>query len=220
MPVRKAVDTTEHGARLARLLHVEPPDLRLAQGRFAKPFAGAFELRQGADSDLAQARNQRHENRRGSDRVAECAVPIVNIDLSPAGDGIEGKIGQVGRQQVDQETYVETAWLGPFETSQFALAFQHRQVETAGVTDQHRILAPVVEIPDDLVETPGVGDIGVANAVDRLAFGRYRHAGIDEFLEDAGLVDLAVHDAHRAELNHARLVGIEPGGLAVERDRI
>jgi hypothetical protein len=29
-----------------------------------------------------------------------------------------------------------------------------------------------------------------------------------------------MHDAHGAELNHARGVGIEAGGLAVEGDRI
>ena len=46
---------------------------------------------------LDQARNQRDKNSRGGDRVAERAVTIVYIDFSPAGDGIERKVGQIGR---------------------------------------------------------------------------------------------------------------------------
>jgi hypothetical protein len=67
MAVGEAVDPAEHFARLPRLIHVEPADLRFAHAGFAESFAGALEFGQGANAVFTQARNQRNENIRGGD---------------------------------------------------------------------------------------------------------------------------------------------------------
>jgi hypothetical protein len=56
--------------------------------------------------------------------------------------------------------------------------------------------------------------------VNHLVVGRDRHPGIYQLLEALRDVDNAVDDAHGAELDHARLAGVEPGGLAIEGDSV
>ncbi len=201
-------------------MHVLPTDLHFAHTGFAKSFAGAFEFGQGTNSGFAQAWNQRHENGGGGNRIAARAVAALNFYIGPAGDGIERKVGQIRRQQIHHKTHIETAWRSPAHAGQFAFAFQHRQIETAGTTDQYRIPAPGVEALDDFAKIAGLGDVGIANAVNDLIRGGYRHPRIDQFLKTLRLIDGAVHDAHRAELNHARLAGVESGGFAVKRNRV
>ena len=81
-------------------------------------------------------------------------------------------------------------------------------------------MAPFVKCADDFTEARGIGNIGVTDTVNGLAFGWYRHSGIDHLLKTLCFIHLAMHDAHGAELNHARGVGIEAGGLTVEGNRI
>ena len=133
--IRKAVDARQHRARAPRLVDVEPTDSTFLGGGFAETFAGPFEFGQGANAGLAQARDQRDEDFSGGDRIAERAVALVNFDPGPAGDRVERKIRQVGRQQVDQEADVETTRRSPAEPGDFALALEHRQIEAARVAD-------------------------------------------------------------------------------------
>ena len=194
--------------------------MRLARTGFVETRAGALDFRQGADATFAQARDQFDENGGRRNRITECAVPMLYLDSGPTGDGIERKVRQVGPQQVDQEAHVETARRNPIEASEFAFAFQHRQVKPARVTHQHRILAPLVEVVHDLGKAGRIGDIGIADTVYRLAVGRNRYARIDHCSKITRFVYLTVQNTDRAYFNHARLAGIKPGSFAVEGDRI
>ena len=105
-----------------------------------------------------------------------------------------------------------------FHSGQLPGAFQHGEIETTGLANQHRVLAPVIKRLYDHSENRRAGPIGIVDAVFRPACRRNWHTRVARRLKALRFVYFTVQDAHRAQLLPVCVAGIKPGGFAIESD--
>ena len=177
---------------------------------------GRLRLGQRANAALAQPRQQRDEHLRGRPGVADGGMASRDRDAEPLAQPVEIIARQRRGRGARQHANVECAQGPPWQAGEARLALQDRDVVIDCVADDDGTGEEGVEGRLDAGEGRCGRDGRIGNAVDDGGVGRDRHAGVDELIEDAALVDAAVADLDRTDLEQAGGACIQAGGLGVE----
>ena len=165
-------------------------------------------------------RNESEKDMCRRDRVAQGLVAVLDRDVEPGGEAVQGEAGEVRGGDLRQEPRIDDRPCRHGHPGQLDSRFRTARSKPIECPITGRLPMKATKLRESLSESGSADEIGIADPVNGRCRGRDRglvgHEGPEGFVFD----DNRVPNDDGADLHHARRARIETGRLRVDDDRL